>query len=370
MVRLQWMLAAVLVAVLVPEAATALSPGEAAVAGVVDDAVGRTTSDRACKALAVAARHGDARITHLEGDVGNGSAPRRNTVFAIGSITKTLTAAVLVWSVYQGTVHLNDPLQVYAPPGIAVPAFGEQKILLSQLADHTSGLPRRVRNAGDRLQPDEAWTWLAHYRLPQAPGAAYQYSAAGYGFLGLALERANHATLQQLYDRVVSAPLGMRDTTFVLSAAQRTRLAQGYNRRGEPASQQPEWYPAFNAAGALYSTLDDMARYLDFVLHRVTTPASPLLAEMLKPRHRAKHDQSVGLGWDMETMGTVTVYTKHGSQPGYASMIAFEPSTQSGAVVLANQAHCPAPRIAMGIVRGLSGAGRGGRDRSDWKDED
>ncbi len=216
----------------------ALSPGEAAVARVVNDAIARTTQDRSCKALAIVARRGDARITHLSGDTGNGAPPRGDTVFAIGSITKTLTATLLVWSVQQGTMHLDDPLQTYAPPGVNVPTFNGQKILLSQLAEHTGSLPRKLKGEGDPLQPAQAWSWLNRQRqLPRAPGSQYQYSGVGYGFLGLAIERANHAPLQQLYDRVISTPLGMHDTTFVLSAAQkrgwrRAIASKGKRRRG------------------------------------------------------------------------------------------------------------------------------------------
>jgi serine-type D-Ala-D-Ala carboxypeptidase/endopeptidase len=81
-----------------------------------------------------------------------------------------------------------------------------------------------------------------------------------------AIARRENATEDQLYSRVITGPLGMRDTAIALSPAQHARLAQGYQPDGQPAPENAPGWPALDGAGALRSTLNDMMRYLDFEL--------------------------------------------------------------------------------------------------------
>ena len=64
-----------------------------------------------------------------------------NTLFNIGSITKTFTTLLLADMVKQGLVNLTDPIERYLPSSVKVPEFNGQKITLEHLATHTSGLP-------------------------------------------------------------------------------------------------------------------------------------------------------------------------------------------------------------------------------------
>ena len=64
-----------------------------------------------------------------------------NTIFDIGSVTKTFVATVLADLVNQGVVELSDPLEMYLPSNVTVPSYDEYKITLEDLATHTSGLP-------------------------------------------------------------------------------------------------------------------------------------------------------------------------------------------------------------------------------------
>jgi serine-type D-Ala-D-Ala carboxypeptidase/endopeptidase len=71
----------------------------------------------------------------------NATTVNENTLFDIGSITKTFTTTILADMVNNGTVKLDDPIEKYLPPTVRVPTYNGNKITLEDLATHTSGLP-------------------------------------------------------------------------------------------------------------------------------------------------------------------------------------------------------------------------------------
>jgi serine-type D-Ala-D-Ala carboxypeptidase/endopeptidase len=112
-----------------------------------------------------------------------------------------------------------------------VPAFDGQPILLLHLAEHTSGLPRVMPVAQPPLMPEAMWRFASTYRLQVPPGAQFLYSNLAYGLLARAIVRRESASEDQLYARIITRPLGMRDTAITLTSAQHERLARGLQRR-------------------------------------------------------------------------------------------------------------------------------------------
>ena len=320
---------------------------------IIDQAV---ASVPACVGLAVGATQGNVRAQRFYGDTGNQGRPRPDTVFGIGSITKTFTATLLAAEDGQGTMHLDDALARYAPPGFHVPDFNGQPIRLVHLAEHTSGLPRIVPNPSSPMLPERLWRFIATYQLMQAPGETFLYSNLGSALLARAMVRRAGASEDQLYARVITGPLGLHDTAIELTTAQRARLAQGFRPNRQPAPEFGPAFPAMAGAGGVRSTLDDMMRYLDFELGRVDLPLRALLPVLHEPRHAAGPNGSVGLAWQMRNGPNGTIIYKDGAMPGYASFMVFVPSRATGVVVLSNQAKCAVAKIAGQIMAGLSGA--------------
>ena len=321
--------------------------------GLIDDAVARVP---ACVGLAVGVERGDERAQRFYGRAGDHGAPDANTEFEIGSITKTLTATLLAFEDAQGRMHIGDPLAGYAPPGMQVPAFDGQPILLLHLADHTSGLPRAMPIARPPLMPEAMWRFLGSYRLARPPGAQFLYSNLGFGLLARAIVRRESASEDQLYARIITQPLGMRDTAITLTSAQHARLARGYGADRQPALEDGPGFPAMAGAGAVRSTLNDMMRYLDFELGKANLPLNALLPVLHQPRHAAGGNGMVGLGWEMqERANGVKIIYKDGAMLGYSSFMVFSPSLGAGAVILSNQARCPVTQIGRQIMGGMNG---------------
>jgi D-alanyl-D-alanine-carboxypeptidase/D-alanyl-D-alanine-endopeptidase len=309
-----------------------------------------------CVGLAIGVTQGNVRTQRFYGDAGNHSPPRADTLFGIGSITKTLTATVLAFADQEGRMHLDDPLARYAPPGFRVPEFNGQPILLAHLAQHTSGLPRMVPDPASPMPPERLWRFTSNYQLPHAPGEQFLYSNLGFALLARAMVRQLNASEDELYARIITGPLGLHDTAIELTAAQRTRLAEGFRANGQPAPEFGPGFPAMAGAGAARSTLNDMMRYLDFELGQLDVPLRSLLAVLHQPRHAAGANGSVGLGWQMRDGPHGKVIFKDGAMPGYASYMVFVPTQATGVVVLSNQAKCTVRRIAGQIMRELNGA--------------
>jgi serine-type D-Ala-D-Ala carboxypeptidase/endopeptidase len=321
---------------------------------MIDQAVARTTPP--CIGLAIGATQGNLRVQRFYGDAGNHEPPKADTLFGIGSITKTMTATLLAFADQQGTMHLDDPLARYAPPGFRVPDFNGQPILLAHLVQHTSGLPRALPNPVAPTPPERLWRFTDSYKLAHAPGEQFLYSNLGFALLARAMVRRLNSSEDQLYARIITGPLGMHDTAIELTPALHARLAQGFLPNQQPAPEFGPAFPAMAGAGGLRSTLSDMMRYLDFELGRLDVPLRSLLPVLHQPRQANGPNGSVGLGWHMRDGPKGRVIFKDGAMPGYASYMVFVPAQETGVVVLSNQGQCAVQKIAGQIMSELSGA--------------
>ena len=273
---------------------------------------------------------------------GSGRKPDSKTLFQIGSITKTFTAAQLADAVHKGKAQLNDPLKKYFPR-VNVPAYNGREITLLDLATHTSALPRNLgqwKKQGATI-PDML-NFLNSYRLTRAPGEKYEYSNLAFALLGHALAHAANTNWRTLVQREIVAPLQLRDTVIELNPGQSARRAQGYGPRGNPAPEHSNIWPVMAPAGGLYSTMDDLLDYLAYNMSERQTPLNELLPIMFQPRHAgpAPHTQ-IGLGWEIRETPKGDIIWKNGATPGFHSYIGFNLLSKTGVVVLSNSAVKP-----------------------------
>ena len=292
--------------------------------------------------------------------LGSGVRPTATTEWEIGSITKTFTAMLLALNVQRGVVRYDDPLQKYVPDSVSVPSYHGRPITLLDLATHTSGLPKDPDLSGVRhLDTATMYQRLEAYQLTRAPGREFEYSNWGFALLAHALMRATGDDYQNLVEREICGPLAMVDTRIDLTPQEVARQAQGYSPEGFPRPHDNVTWPAFNGAGALRSTMDDMMRYLAYNMGQTKTPLDTLLPDLQKRWHRAgRAGTAAGLAWQMVPIrGTNnTVIWKNGAVSGFFSYIGFIRETGTGVIVLANR-KVSVGRIGMQILRTLNGAG-------------
>jgi D-alanyl-D-alanine-carboxypeptidase/D-alanyl-D-alanine-endopeptidase len=269
---------------------------------------------------------------------GKDQKPDSKTLFMLGSVTKVFTSTLLARYVEKGLVRLDDPLQKWVPPGVTVPKFEGKEITLAQLATHTSGLPRSVpTNGRTATNLPQMYTFLNHYQLMRAPGFKYEYSNLGYGLLANALARA--AGIQLFYRGVnteINSVLSLHDTVFEPNDDQAARRAKGYGKTGQLAPYDRPVFPALNGSGALYSTMDDMLKFLSFNMDVNQTSLNTLLPMLRQPRHDTpRPGMKIGLGWEVHP-GENPVFTKDGMVTGFSSYLVYDKNRKIGIVVLSN----------------------------------
>jgi CubicO group peptidase (beta-lactamase class C family) len=216
-------------------------------------------------------------------DDGSGRPVDGDTVFLIGSVSKTFTALLLVEMASRDEVALDDPVAKYLPASVRVPTHGGKEITLRHLAMNTSGFPFNPNNmegADDRTQyetwsVDDMYECVANIELLFDPGSDYQYSNLGMSLLGEALARAGHKSYEELVIERICRPLGMTSTCVRPTAELQARLAMGRDERD--ASTGPWQLDALAPAGAIHSTANDLLKYVAAQAGIVETALTPLM---------------------------------------------------------------------------------------------
>lgn len=265
-----------------------------------------------------------------------------HTAFEIGSLAKTMTAALLAELVLEGKASLDDPLQVHLPAGTTVPAFDGQPILLRHVVTHTSGLPRlppgfAPPNLADpyaALGPDELLATLSGSRLERAPGAAFEYSNYASMVLSLAVGAIAGAPFDALVRARLFEPLGMHHA-HVGEPPPGVRAAQGHDAMGRPV---PPWnfHPALAGVGGVRATLDDMIAFARAHLGLVETPLRPALR--LTHRVLREGHPRVAMNWMVVSTPSGETFVHEGGTGGFSSFMGLVPAAGRAAIVLSDTA--------------------------------
>jgi CubicO group peptidase (beta-lactamase class C family) len=292
---------------------------------------------------------------HGVADIGSGEPVDEQTVFRIGSVTKTITAIAVMQLHERGLVDLDAPAGDYLRAYrliLASPGFGP--VTLRQLLTHTAGI-RAVRTASDLLRPALGWgipaghpvPTLAEYygdglRVDTDPGTRWAYSNHGFATLGQIVEDVTGTPFDRHIREHVFGPLGMNHSDLFRSERVRPGLATGYQlrSRGLAAVTDRENVPA--GAGSAYSTTSDMARYAAALLGgganehgRVLQPET--LASMFEPHYQPDpRIPGMGLGFFRGEAGGYKTVGHDGIWPGFHSAMLLVPDQGLGVLAFAN----------------------------------
>lgn len=265
-----------------------------------------------------------------------------DSVFEIGSVTKTFTALLLSDMVEKGEVKLDDPVSKYLPNTVKAHRVGDKEITLLNLTRHTSGLPRMPDNFApkDRSNPyadytvQDLYTFLNGYKSTREIGAYHEYSNLGVGLLGHALSNRAGTDYETLLRTRVLQPLGMNSTAITLTPQMKSHLAIGHQDRIPTASWEIN---ALAGAGALRSTANDMLKYLGANLGLNPSPLLPAMQRAHVPAEVSRYsDAKMGLGWFIRRVADTEMIGHNGGTGGYRSFVGLDKSGLRGVVVLAN----------------------------------
>jgi CubicO group peptidase (beta-lactamase class C family) len=292
-------------------------------------------------ALVIAVVDGDKSHVYAFGKLADGTTPDQDTVFEIGSVTKTFTATLLAEAVEAGRDKLDEPVAKLLPD-FTIPSRNGKYITLGNLAEQHSGLPRLPANMSpsDPGNPYADYdaaklkAFLAGYALTRDPGSQYEYSNLGVGLLGYALAQQSHTTYGALVEKKILKPLGMTLSGVEISSAMRTHLATGHDGQGKPTEN---WdLDVLAGAGAIKSTGHDMLRYLEANMGVLESPLDAAMRFAHKPRLPLGGNEKIGLVWMTRHDKAGDVVWHNGMTGGYASFVGFTADGKHGVVILTN----------------------------------
>lgn len=260
------------------------------------------------------------------------------TLFAIGSVSKQFTCAIVLKLQEAGKLSFSDKLAKYDKH---VARAGD--ITIRDLGNHVAGyrdyypLDFVGRPMAQARPSDDIIKEFTERPLDFEPGTRYSYSNTGYLLLGRVAELVSGKPFATLLTEHLISPLGLTHTRYEPKRGD-PGLAEGYMPVGleqhEPAIPEGEGW--IGAAGGLWSTPADLMTWdLALMDGKVLSPAT--LQEMISPRRLSDGRSSAyGCGLTIRDRAPTLVLQHGGGVSGFAARNAFVPSTRSAVVVIAN----------------------------------
>jgi D-alanyl-D-alanine carboxypeptidase len=239
------------------------------------------------------------------------------TPFAIASVTKTFTAAIVLQLVEEGRVELDAAVNAYLPE-LAI----ARGVTVRQLLGHTSGIPDLLAPMRDRLNAEPSRVWQPAEVLALlgpatfAPGTSWGYSNTNYLIAGMLVERVTGHPFGDELERRITGPLKL--------------LGTGIPARGElPFLLGVSWTSAFWTSAMLDSDAADLVRWGD-ALYRGAILRADSLEQML-----AFNEQGYGLGAEQYRFGGLVGYGHSGLLRGYTTLLVHLPEADLTVALLA-----------------------------------
>jgi CubicO group peptidase (beta-lactamase class C family) len=218
----------------------------------------------------------DGRLVHTGTaglrDIANNAPVDSASVFRIASMTKSFTALAILKLRDEGKLALDDPAERYIPElaGVAYPTTDSPRLTIRHLLSHAEGFPED-NPWGDRQldATDDEMARMIRGGIPfsNPPGVAYEYSNFGFAMLGRIVARVSGRPYATYIREKILAPLGMTSTTMEAEQVPADRLARGYRWEDQQWKDEPPLPDgAFGAMGGMLTSIDDLGRWVGFLM--------------------------------------------------------------------------------------------------------
>lgn len=263
------------------------------------------------------------------------------SIYRIYSTTKSFTATVVLLLDKQGKLSLQDKLSQYFPK------FPKgDSITIEQLLTHTSGIQNNT-NPAQTKDEETFLNFISAQPLDFSPGSKWSYSNSNYYLLGYIISKTAEMSYQQAIKKYILDPLNMTNTGFGFKDLKDKNKATGYeflsgNNFREGVSYD---YDHPHAAGAMYSTVEDLYRYEEGLKN-----FKILDKETLEKAQASFHNYGYGYGWTVESIQGKTVIGHGGAGPGFLSFFSRIPQDDITVIVLSNIFDGGVPEVYKGIM--------------------
>lgn len=318
-----------------------------------------------------------------------------DTVFGIGSITKSFTAMAIMQLQEKGKLSVNDPVTKHLPAFKSPGGANTEHITIHHLLTHTSGLPplptlfgalkrsmandptfgdenEQQENPLDALEAIDTHSELidaiAKSEVPPLgePGTAFSYSNEGYSLLGAIIERVSNERYEEYVEKNILKPAGMQHSGFTYAdLGTHEDIAVLYDMRKEEdeeivfRSNNPWDAPAMRAAGFLKSTVNDMLKYTEIFQNdgkvgdvAILTPES--VQAMTTPY--IQNDYGTYYGYGVMIVPDFFGYKliQHGGDiKGVTAQMNLIPELKVSGIALTNLAGVPSAKLLNAVCQGF-----------------
>lgn len=354
-------------------------------ARIVDDAIRPVMAENGIPGIAVAVtvRGRQSFFNYGVAAKDGGGTVTEDTLFEIGSISKTFTATLAATAQLQGTLSLSDSASQYLPE-LAGSSFDRISVL--DLGTYTAGgLPLQFPD--DVTDPDRMIAFYRSWRPAYAPGTQRQYSNPSIGLFGYLAARSLNRPFDQLMQQQIFPALGLVSTYIRVPPDRMDRYAWGMSKAGKSVRVNPGVLDS--QAYGVKTTAADMVRFVEANMDGAGLDDT--LRRAIAATHAGYYkvgDMTQGLGWEMVDWPTdldrllaanssemalkpnaatrldpplpprdEVLINKTGSTNGFGAYVAFVPARGIGVVILANRNYPIAARVraAYRILAALDG---------------
>ncbi len=220
-------------------------------------------------------------------NIETGEPVTEKTLFCIGSCTKSFTGLGILKLVDGGVIDVNTPLREIAPEvTVDNPWEDTDPVRVVHLLEHTAAFddshPNWFYLDGPALTLREALDRKTHLRKVRwRPGTRFSYSSVGFNIAGYILEKKYGEPFEDCLKREIFTPIGMANTVVGYSQSSESPKAVGYDRNIAPI---PQWYDYDVPAGAVFSSVEEMALFVQFLLNRGTVGDKQVITDSLFDR--------------------------------------------------------------------------------------
>lgn len=333
----------------------------------IDDAVAAVMKQWQVPGLALAVVH-NGQVIHSRGygfrDVERKLPVTPDTLFAIGSITKSMTVLTLASLADEGKLQWDKPVRDYMPDFRLQDPIASEHATAIDLLSHRTGLPRHDTMWSTGLNRNEIFARLRYLQPNREFREAFQYNNLMYLAAGVLAERTGGDKWENLVRARVLDPLGMKRANFSAAETQKTTdWAQTYTRENGvlKAIPLPLNQEAICPAGCVIAPLSEMTAYLRAHMDRggKGLPSAAQFDRMREPRTITPAG-SIGpeaMGAGTYGMGLMTlphrghkVIFHTGTIGGYHALLAFLPNDNAGVMILQNRVARPVPQVLSRII--------------------
>jgi CubicO group peptidase (beta-lactamase class C family) len=273
-----------------------------------------------------------------------------DTLFVLGSVTKTCTATAMMRLVADGRVELDAPVRRYVPELVLADERTAAQVTVLNLLNHTSGLGwGTVTDTGagnDALAVNVAN--LAGVEQVAPPGTRASYSQGGYDLAGRIIEKVTGLTYERAVAALLLEPLGMSHSFYSPADAMTRRFAVGHNPGEDGALAVARLWKRWrgdNPGAGLASSAADQLRWARFHLGDGRTPSgarilpAAVLRQMREPTVALRGStlgDAIGIGWFLRDVDGVRTAGHGGSANGQFAELLTVPERDFAVVSLAN----------------------------------